>query len=352
MKETLQATDKITRQASGIAVALLFLSLSVPVLGQNYSLYSPKLWSPQEKAQAEKQNGQVEKETESIEKEKEPVKAEKRPIKKVKVPIKRQKVPVRNDQVFIKDGVLFREVTVQEGDTISSISRKFSKEGSSYSETLRFNGMEQADLIYSGDIIKVPVDLDKAVKQRKPAKKLQPALAPAPKQPATAKPAGLALHRKTVGSLKPLDGGKGGVPVDNERTALPKPALKVLVKTPRVEAPPVSATMDIRRLMAFHNNTTSKQQSSQPPETKTLQPAPAKAVTVFAKTVREKEQTFSENTLAGQKLFEQAVKSYRLNDCKTAVHLFARFLAENTNSIFAADASLYNADCYLMLSRE
>lgn len=53
---------------------------------------------------------------------------------------------------------------------------------------------------------------------------------------------------------------------------------------------------------------------------------------------------------AGQNLFENAVRAYRQDDCKTALELFDRYLAENQASPLAADASFYKAECYLKLS--
>ncbi len=56
------------------------------------------------------------------------------------------------------------------------------------------------------------------------------------------------------------------------------------------------------------------------------------------------------DTSAGQKLFERAIKAYRQDDCRTALELFDRFLAENPASPLAADANLYKAECYLKQS--
>lgn len=55
---------------------------------------------------------------------------------------------------------------------------------------------------------------------------------------------------------------------------------------------------------------------------------------------------------AGQKLFEQAVKAYRQDDCRAALESFDRFLTKNQSSPLAPDASLYKADCYLRLSNQ
>lgn len=53
---------------------------------------------------------------------------------------------------------------------------------------------------------------------------------------------------------------------------------------------------------------------------------------------------------AGQRLFEEAVTSYRKDDCLAALELLDRFLAGNPGSPMAADANLYKAECYLKLS--
>ncbi|NVN89998.1 MAG: LysM peptidoglycan-binding domain-containing protein [Desulfuromonadales bacterium] len=53
-----------------------------------------------------------------------------------------------------------------------------------------------------------------------------------------------------------------------------------------------------------------------------------------------------------QRQFKQALKSYRRENWTTALQQFDRFLADNPSSRFAADASLYKADCYLKLSSQ
>lgn len=55
---------------------------------------------------------------------------------------------------------------------------------------------------------------------------------------------------------------------------------------------------------------------------------------------------------AGQKLYEAAVKAYRQDDCRTALELLDRYLADNSGSPLAADANLYKAECYLKLSAQ
>jgi TolA-binding protein len=58
------------------------------------------------------------------------------------------------------------------------------------------------------------------------------------------------------------------------------------------------------------------------------------------------------DSVAGQKLFESAVKAYKQESFSTALELFDRYLANNSSSPLAADASLYKAECYLKLSSQ
>ncbi len=278
----------MTLRACGIAVALLFLSLTVPVLGKNYSLHSPKLWSPQEKEQ--------------IEKEQEPHKKQSRQVKKAKVPVKK-------DQILIRDGVSYREVTVQKGDTLYGIARKYSRNGSSYAEILQFNGIEDPGLIDCGDIIKIPVSMDRTTKQRNPAKQINPVASVLPKQQSTARPSTQPLRERPLSDVKQPEGSTNEISAAHEQNQLPQPAEKAIVKPPHAQAPPVPATTGVLQSRAFSNSTT-----------------------------------------PGKNLFEQGVKSYRQDDCQTAIQLFGRFLAENPHSILAADVSVFIADCYLKLS--
>jgi LysM repeat protein len=56
-----------------------------------------------------------------------------------------------------KDGVLVQDVSVQKGDTLSGISRRFSGHGSNYPQILLFNDIKNPDLIYPGNVFKIPV---------------------------------------------------------------------------------------------------------------------------------------------------------------------------------------------------
>lgn len=79
-------------------------------------------------------------------------------------------------------------------------------------------------------------------------------------------------------------------------------------------------------------------------------PASTAAVTSAVK-LRELGVAVAEAT-AGQRLFEEAVTSYRKDDCHAALELLDRFLAANPGSPMAADANLYKAECYMKLSTQ
>jgi len=80
-------------------------------------------------------------------------------------------------------------------------------------------------------------------------------------------------------------------------------------------------------------------------------PASAAAVTAAAK-LRELGIALPVPTAVpdAQKLFETAVKAYRQDDCRTALELLDRYLADNSGAPLATGATLYKAACYLKLS--
>lgn len=55
------------------------------------------------------------------------------------------------------DGLLVREVQVKKGDTLSRISKRFSGRGAYYPQILLFNRIKNPNLIYPGDLLRVPV---------------------------------------------------------------------------------------------------------------------------------------------------------------------------------------------------
>lgn len=306
----------MNRSACGIVV-LLLLSLAVPALGRNYQLHSPKLWSQQEKEQYEKENPpaviekvqaeqqaeQLKKELENSEKQKKQFKKDKEQAEKHKEElkiekelVKREKERIRESQIQVKDGVSYREVTVQNGDTLFGISRKFRQEGSLYSETIRFNDIKAPYKIVSGDVIKVPLFRDKKVKESHSVKQKLPKPATvAQKTPTTAKAVIKTMPAKSLSES-----------ISSKKAILPPEA--IIIKVPA-------------------------EVHSAPDKISILQP-----------------QTPANNSTNRQKLYELAIKSYRNGDCQTAIQLFGRFLAENSPSALAADASMFIADCYIKLS--
>ncbi|BCS52339.1 tetratricopeptide repeat protein [Geobacter sp. SVR] len=99
----------MTRPACGVAAALLLLGLAAHVQAQQHYLYTPKAVNTEESAP---QQG---------------------------------------------EGVLVREVPVHRGDTLAKISKRFSGRASYYPQILLFNRIDNPDLIYAGDTLRVPV---------------------------------------------------------------------------------------------------------------------------------------------------------------------------------------------------
>ncbi len=80
------------------------------------------------------------------------------------------------------------------------------------------------------------------------------------------------------------------------------------------------------------------------------QPKPASAAPSAPKPAKVSTPAAAKGEAASQKLYEQAIKAYRRNDCPAALDLFDRFLALDPSSPLAADAGLYKAECYLKQS--
>jgi len=223
------------------------------------------------------------------------------------------------------DSVLVREVAVQSGDTLYRISRRFSGHGMYYPQILLFNDIKNPNLIHTGDTLKVPVTKERsehegdgvvpaqrkksAGRKHKAARKQQPVSAvPAQSQPAETRSATGQLSELPLSELKPAGKAKKKRALSDVR--------KLSKREQRREA------LSARKPVAADG--------SKPAAT----PRPATA-----------------DSSAGQQLFEQAIKAYRQDDCRTALDLFDRFLAKYPTLPQAADASLYKAECYMKLSR-
>jgi LysM repeat protein len=55
------------------------------------------------------------------------------------------------------DGVLTRTIVIRKGDTLSRLSRRYGGRGSFFPQILLFNRIKNPDLIYAGDLLRVPV---------------------------------------------------------------------------------------------------------------------------------------------------------------------------------------------------
>jgi len=234
------------------------------------------------------------------------------------------------EKVRPQDGVLVQEIPIQKGDTLSGISRKFSGKSHYYPQILLFNDIKNPNLIYTGDNLKVPVGKQEhqqretgAVQRRKKGKHRSgkshgkaPAAAAAKKTAAAPQPSGQSGTELSPSDLLPVDSGRKA-----KRTAREQ-------RTPRVpEAKPAIKAQ---------------------PRTETV---PSRNAAIKAPRQEQQSAPVAEPT-AASKLFEQAVKAYRQDDCRTAIELFDRFLVDNASSPLAADASLFKADCYLKQSNQ
>ncbi|WP_168205826.1 LysM peptidoglycan-binding domain-containing protein [Geobacter sp. FeAm09] len=234
------------------------------------------------------------------------------------------------EQGQAKDGILVREVPVEKGDTLSGISRRFSGHGSYYPQILLFNDVKNPNLIYAGSTLRVPVSAGQAA------------------ETSEAKPA------PTAGKKSVRHAGKKA-----SRAVLPPSAAVPAKRRATGKAPAGDQSMELSPsdLKRLDNGAEKKAEARKKavPETrkrageavrqKAGQPVGGERVTTNAPSVPA-----ATGEDASQKLFSQAVKAYRQDDCRAALELFDRFLTTNPNSPLAADASLYKAECYLKLS--
>ncbi|GAB4302460.1 MAG: LysM peptidoglycan-binding domain-containing protein [Desulfuromonadia bacterium] len=62
-----------------------------------------------------------------------------------------------------RDGVLVKEITIAKGDTLFGLARRHIGRGIYYPQILLFNGIENPDMIYAGDTIRIPVPSTRSV---------------------------------------------------------------------------------------------------------------------------------------------------------------------------------------------
>ncbi|OGU04818.1 MAG: hypothetical protein A2X82_00585 [Geobacteraceae bacterium GWC2_55_20] len=234
------------------------------------------------------------------------------------------------------DGVLVSEIPINDGDTLYGISKRFSGHGTYYPQILLFNNIKDPNLIYTGDTIRIPLPKDgpaeaatqpkkkhgKTLKYKTPIKKKASAstATPASKKQSSKGNTGkdkTATTEISLKELKNMESRKGDRRSQKKRTA-----------DTNVRKSAVDDAQLIHRREEIESTPKQQKADVAPP--------------------RQAES----NAVAGQQLFERAVKAYRQDDFRTALDLFDRYLADNPNSPMAADASLYKAECYLKLSAQ
>ncbi len=234
--------------------------------------------------------------------------------------------PVTAEQKNLsKEGILVTEVPVQKGDTLYDISKKYSGRGMYYPQILLFNSLKNPNLIYPGNTLKVPVTQAEIPSGTVPAKEF-------------------------------TDKSKKKLPISTEKIVKPKTALPVTGQQPAASSQSGTPVTEISLsdLKALDEKQSKKKgvkkkadgqvRAKNTSKINTEKPAITSKVDVGTGS--------SANSAAGQKLFEKAVKAYRQDDFRGALELFDRYLADNSGSPLAADASLYKAECYLKLSSQ
>lgn len=201
------------------------------------------------------------------------------------------------------DGILVQEIEIQKGDTLSALSRKYSGRGTYYPQILLFNSIKNPDLIYAGGTLRVPVK--QTIVQESGL--------------SDSKPSGTSRKTRKSGSKK---------------TQLSS------ISTASTEL----STADLKPAGTGKNKTGRSRKKTAVLDKKVPLNEPAAAMPETADVAPVVEAS------SAQKLFEGAVKAYRLDDCRTALDLLDRYLVDNSNSPLAADANLYKAECYLKLS--
>jgi LysM repeat protein len=237
-----------------------------------------------------------------------------------------QPVPT-GQKVTVQDGILVQEIEIQKGDTLYALSRKFSGRGMYFPQILLFNSINNPNLIYAGNILKVPVTQNETHESGQTETK--PSDSSSKPKPKASKNKKTPAKRESHSSAKRTTGSS----VSSPSTDLSLSDLKT-VSTEKNKPSRTKKKAPVRaKKVASQSSSPETAPSSQLPSAVTTSVPVADAD-------------------AGQKLFEAAVHAYRQDDCRTALELLDRYLADNPGSPLAADANLYKADCYLKLSAQ
>jgi nucleoid-associated protein YgaU len=226
-----------------------------------------------------------------------------------------------------QDGILVQEIEIQKGDTLYALSRKFSGHGTYFPQILLFNSINNPNLIYAGKTLKVPVsnraEHEVERKGTKPTAESRNSKTSGAKKTAAKTESKQHVKQSTVSS-----------PASGQSTEISLSDLKVSGTEKAVATRSKKAAVIAKKKLTH----------SAAPVASSLSPIPA--------VNKSTSPAVSAGDAEGQKLFEAAVKAYRHDDCRTAIELLDRYLANNSGSAMAADANLYKADCYLKLSAQ
>jgi len=209
-----------------------------------------------------------------------------------------------------QEGIIVQEIDIKKGDTLYKISRKYSGHGMYFPQILLFNSIRNPDLIYTGSKLKVPLTQHAGNDERPDSKSLDK-----PKSTGT---------QKARTEVKPVTPG--------------------------------NTELSLSELRASETAKSSRKKKNSIPASK-ITPSESSPVTTLSAPIpasyqRQTTPSHTFEAVPGQKLFEAAVKAYRVDDCRTALELLDRYLAKNSDSPLAADANLYKAECYLKLSAQ
>ncbi len=222
-----------------------------------------------------------------------------------------------------QEGIIVQEIDIKKGDTLYNISRKYSGHGMYFPQILLFNSIRNPDLIYTGSKLKVPLTLRAGNDERPDSKPLD-----------KSKATGTQKSRPEEKSVTPgRQSNASPLPPQNTEISLSELRTTETAKSSRKK----KNSLPTRKIAV----------PELPPVTPLSAPLPAS----YSRQTSPAH-TFEAVPVPGQKLFEAAVKAYRLDDCRTALELLDRYLAKNSDSPLAADANLYKAECYLKLSAQ
>jgi hypothetical protein len=211
-----------------------------------------------------------------------------------------------------QDGVVVQEIEVQKGDTLFGLSRKFNGHGMYYPQILLFNSIKDPNLIYPGKNLKIPVSPNET--------------------------------RSEPPEIKPDAMHKIKATPDKQSAVKKETPSSVVATVPSSTSSTELSLSDLKSVGAGKPKTTNRQQKKAAVQAKKKPTQEKTAVAPLPPAHK------SSSIASGQKTFEAAVKAYKHDDCRTALELLDRYLADNSGSPLAADANLYKAECYLKMS--